>query len=181
MAEEHNLVLITQNDDITELVNPKLALLRSFDKIVSCKYQKALDVIEKSNPNSVIIHADEEKKTLDLIKKIKSFKPQMPLILLLDEYNRDFIINCFDEKIDDYMVLKSDDTDFLMRVIWSMKKNALAQKNKEYFEILEDLRIINKQSGIYSIKYSSEILSSEVVKIIRQKNDAVFILISLDE
>lgn len=180
---ENNVILITNDELIADFVNPKLALLRDLDKILIVNYEKAVASIKKNNPYTIILHADNQENAIDLIKKIKSTKSieNIPVVLLLDNYDKDFIISAYDEKISDYMLLNSDDAEFLMRVIWSLKKNTIEQQNKQYFDLLENLKIINTQSGFYSNEYCDNVFELEFKKLKKETKNSVFMLVSLDE
>lgn len=180
---ENNVVLITNDELIADFIDPKLALLRNLDKISIFNYQKAVAGTKKINPYTIIVHAEAQENTLELIRKIKSTKQiaDTPLILLLDNYDKDFIISAYDEKISDYMLLKADDAEFLMRVIWSLKKNTIEQQNKQYFDLLENLKVINPQSGLYSNQYCDNVFELEFKKLRKESKNSVFMLISLDE
>lgn len=184
MALESNIILITNQSRVMDILKPKLVLLRGIDNILSSTYAEALVEIEKIVPDLVLIHCSQEKEDgLKLIKSVKTGEKtkKASIILILDEYDQDFILSAYDEDITDYLLLNADDAEILMRTIWALKKNVLVKTTTKQQDLLENLGIINKKTGFYSHEYCEKIFENEFKTLKETKDDAILMLISASE
>lgn len=184
MPIESNVILITNDDNVAKILKPKLVLLREIDNISTATYSKAIEVIKSYIPDTILLYCAKEKdECLELIKKIKSDEiiKSTTILLVVKEYDQDFILSAYDENITDYLTLTTDDAEILMRTIWCMKKNSLVNTVQKQHNLLEKLNVINKETDFYSAKYSDAVMSGEF-KILEEKNiDAVLMAISTSE
>lgn len=164
MSNESNVILITNQDAIAQALKPKLVLLREIDNISTATYSEALKSIKTFTPDTVLIYCSQEKdECINLIKKIKSDEKTKHSIILLviDEYDPDFALNAYDEGISDYLTLKDDDAEILMRTIWCLKKNALINTVQKQHALLEQLHVMNDETDFYSAKFCDTVLDNE--------------------
>lgn len=184
MSSENNLIFITNDNNITGILKPKLVLLREVDDILTTTYENALEKIKDIIPETILIYCAEEKnECLELIKSIRSEEKtrNISILLIVDKYNQDFILNAYDENITDYLTIKADDAEILIRTIWSLKKNANITKLYKQHSLLEDLEIINKETGFYSEKYCQSIFENEFKNLKESKINGILMLISSSE
>lgn len=173
----NNILLITNDTSIIETFDDKLVLLRESDRVSYCDYEDAPDVIFENNHDIVILHENEDKeKTLNLIKYIKD-KCQN-IILLINSYDRDFVLSAYDEGIEDYFSVRSDPSEMLIRVINCIKKSNLKKDAARYKKYLKEYGIIADYTGFISQKFTEDICSVEFENF---ANSGAFIVISPDE
>ena len=139
MSAESNIILITNDNNIVQFLKPKLILLREVDSILTTNYTEAIDSIKETVPDTILLYCAEGKA--DCIKLIKTIKADgvlkdISILLIVKEYDQDFVLNAYDENITDYLTLKSNDEEILMRTIWCLKKNALMKTVKKQYNLL---------------------------------------------
>lgn len=161
---DNNIILITNDNSVVDVLKPRLVLLREVDAILAIPYNIALEKLENSLPETVLVYCSEtdEEECLNLIKKIKA-NPKakhISILLIVENINSDFILSAYDEGIADYMRLKSDDIEVLIRAIWSFQKNATARKLHEKVRLLKKLNIVNKQTGFYNNEYCKPVFEN---------------------
>lgn len=184
MSAESNIILITNDKNVEQILKPKLVLLREIDNILVTPYSDAISNIKKVKPEMVLIYCGEEKKDcLGLIKLINSDDELKKVIILLiiKEYDQDFVLSAYDENITDYFTLRADDVEILMRTIWSLKKNMLVKTIKKQQSLFEALGVINKETGFYTQEYCDKIFENEAQGLESLNSDSILMLISASE
>lgn len=178
----NTVVLITNKEDIKETLGSNLVLLRESDEILCSSYDDAPDLVHNKRPDIVIIHENEDRsKTINLVKYFKEKKvfDNTNIILLVDKYDRDFILNAYDEGIDDYFSMGADPSEMLIRTINVIKKS---EKNKELKRLkyyLSTYGILSDKSGFISAKFSKEIFELELIN--NDFADGSFMIIAPDD
>lgn len=171
MSTESNVILITNDTSIAQILKPKLVLLREIDNISISNYTDATNSIKASFPDTILIHCESEKEDcLNLIKEIKSNEATQntPVLIVVNEYDQDFLLSAYDNGISDFLTLKDDDAEILMRTIWCLKENALVNTVQKQHNLLEQLDIVESESDFYSAKYSDTVLENEF-KLLNQR------------
>lgn len=184
MSAESSIILITNDSSIEEILKPKLVLLREIDTILTTKYSDAVQEIKSCIPDTILLHCAHEKQAcLNLIKEIKSDEllKNMAILLIIDEYDQDFILNAYDENISDYLTLKTDDAEILMRTIWCLKENSLVRTVKKQHNLLEQLSVINSETGFYTNKFCEKVFENEFKIINETDNEGILMAVSPSE
>lgn len=173
-----NILLITNEQNIIETFGDKLILLRETDELSYCDYEEAPDIVFADKPDIVIVHEHNDKtKTINLIKYIKTQIES--ILLLINRYDRDFILNAYDEGIDDYFMTNSDPSEISIRTVNCIKKDNLKKKIRQYQTYLKQYDILDKTTAIITDKFSKEINSKELS--IRDFTNGALMVISPDE
>lgn len=184
MAVESNIILITNNSNVVDILKPKLVLLRGIDNILTTDYAQAFDNIQKIAPDVILIYCSNEKKAcLELINKIKTDEKtkSTSVILLVDEYEQDFILNAYDENIDDYLNVNADDVEILIRTIWSLKKSVYVSLVETQKSLLESLNIIDKNTGFYANEFCEKIFENEFKDLAKNNDEGILMLLAASE
>lgn len=184
MSAASNIILITNDKNVITTLKPKLVLLREIDKILTATYSEAIKNIEKIIPETVLIHCSKEKnECLELIRTIKTNErtKNISVLLVIEEYEQDFILNAYDENITDYLALNADNAEFLMRTLWCLKKNAYITALDKQSNLLEQLDVIDKKTGFYTNEYCEKIFENEFKNLKKLKSDGILMLISPSE
>ena len=127
----NTVILITNQDEIKQKFQDNLVLLRNTDKLVAVNYDNAPDVLYELRPDIIILHEHENReKTFGIIKYLKEKRifVNSNIILLVNNYERSFILSAYDEGIDDYLISSAEPSEILIRVINSIKKSDLNSK-----------------------------------------------------
>ena len=184
MSTESNIILITNDDKATQILKPKLILLREIDNILLTKYSEAVENIKKELPEVVLLYCSKDKDDcLELIKKIKTNEEikKTSILLIVDNYDQDFILSAYDENIADYLTLNADDAEILMRTIWCIKKSLLMTTIQKQHNLLKDLTVIDKNTGFYTNEYCDKIFENEFKNLRKLEFDGVLMLIAANE
>lgn len=178
----NTVLLVTNKEDVVNTLSKNLVLLRASDAVQTCTYEDAPDVVYDKRPDIVIVHENEERsKTINIIKYLKEKRifDNTNIILLIDCYDRDFILSAYDEGIDDYFTINSDPSEMLIRVINCIKKSEQNKSVKNLKYYLSSYGIISGQSGFYSAKFAQEIFELELIN--SNFTDGVFMIVTPDE
>lgn len=165
MSNESNIILITNESTISQILKPKLVLLRDIDNITTACYKEAIAAIKANIPDSIIIYCNQEfDECLNLIKKINAdeLTKDITILLTLKSYNQDFILSAYDENISDFFMENADDAEILMRTIWGLKKNSLRKTVNKQHCLLEKLEVINSETDFYNEKFSDTVFDTEI-------------------
>jgi len=177
MSAESNIILVTNDNNVTQILKPKLVLLREIDTILTTTYSDAVKALRENVPDTILLYcAEEQEECLNLIKTLKTdeLTKNTTILLIVKDYDQDFMLSAYDENITDYLTLKADDAEILMRTIWGLRKNTLVNTVRKQRNLLEQLNIINKETGFYSNNFCEKVFENEF-KILKD-NDAEGIL-----
>lgn len=175
---DDNILLITDDEDAAEKVLSKLVLLRESDSIAVCDYKMARRILEQPSVSIVLVHENESReKTLKLIQAIKS--AEYEIILLVNDYDQDFILEAYDLGVSDYYSVTSESYEMLIRTVNCFKSRSLKVRFARDLALLEKLGVVDEETGFYKYKFSRELLA-EFIKDVRVKN-GMFIILVLDE
>lgn len=173
-----NILLITNEKNIIETFPQKLVLLRETDELSYCDYNDAPDIVFSEKPDIVIIHENAEKeKTLNLIKYINTKIESV--LLLINNYDRDFILSAYEEGIDDYFSVTSDPSEISIRTVNCIKKDNLKKSVKRYTDYLKRYEILDNENGFVTNNFAKEICNSELSE--KDFSNGALIVISPDE
>ena len=178
----NTIILITNQDEIKTKLQENLVLLRSSDKLLAANYDNAPDVLYDLRPDIIILHEHENReKRTGLIKYLKERRifSNSNIILLVNNYDRAFILYAYDQGIDDYITVNSEPSEILIRVINSIRKSELNSKIRRYASSLSYYGILDKDSGFYNTKFEDEVLEKEIHR--EDYIGGTYMLISPDE
>jgi len=184
MAAESSIILVTNDNNVTQILKPKLVLLREIDTILTTNYSDAIKNLRKNVPDTILLYcADEKDACLDLIRNLKAdeFTKNTTILLVIKEYDQDFVLSAYDENITDYLTLKADDAEILMRTIWCLQKNAMANTVRKQRNLLEQLNIINKETGFYSNNFCDKVFENELNILKETDTKAILMVVSPTE
>lgn len=160
----NNILFVTNEDEIVQSLSNQLILLRNIDSILIRLYADAVDTIDSEKPQSIIITCSSREEEASCLETINLMKRHtvVPIILIVREYNEDFIQLANKEGISDCITIEFSQSEVLMRTIWSLQKNEISEKYKKHLKILEQLKVIDKNTGFYTIKNFKRIFHNEL-------------------
>ena len=92
MTGKNTILLISDNKYLSEELENKLIFLRHDDTILVSNYEKALNNLEFSRADIVLIHENTSARlTIELIKKLRTNK-NLCIILLANSNNSELIL-----------------------------------------------------------------------------------------
>ena len=173
----NKILLVTNEQKIIDDFPKKLVLLRETDELSYCDYEDAPDIVFEDKPDIVVVHENQDKtKTINLIKYIKT---QIKSVLLLTEkYDKELILDAYEEGIDDYFSVNSDSSEISIRVVNCIKKDNLKKTINKYEKYLNQYNIIS-DSGFINNEFSQEIIEKELIE--NDFTQGALLIISPDE
>lgn len=139
-------ILVISNDRMVfDYIKPQLVLLRNNDTIYECDYNEALDVVEKTVPQLVILHCGYDLHSFSKLVKQLS----VPVIALFDTLDSDYLLTAYENGITDFITKNSTQEETLTRVMLALKNKSLKENFQNSTEILKQHNIITS-NGFYT-------------------------------
>ena len=159
MIENNNILLISEDENATELILNKLVLLRDNDKITKCNCKETKKALQNSLYCVVLLYADikEQELIFKTIKTIKETKPDSEIILIPNDINTELILKAYDAGIYDYVPIDAESFDFVIKTINCYKLRTLKnieQRNKKF---LYQQGVIDEKTNLYKCNYLKDI------------------------
>lgn len=176
----NNVLFVTNEDEIVKSLSGQLILLRNIDAILIRLYSDAVDTIDSDKPQSIIITCSSREEEASCLETIKLMKRHtiVPIILVLREYNEDFVKLANSAGISDVVPIEYGQSEILMRTIWSLQKNEIHEKFKKQLKILHQLKVINPKTGFYTSKNFKRIFTNELDYIKENNMNSVIMAIT---
>ena len=147
------ILLVSDDKNISKEIATKLVFLRKDDIVNITNYSNFERDLNIERPNILLLHENQDKE--NIIEIIKGLRyAGFSIILLLDKYNPEFLLSCFDVGVDDYILKNADDIEFVLRLIKHIKYNDKNRLLSFKDNILEQLNIFNNSSGFFNWKYA---------------------------
>lgn len=184
MADINTVVIVSDKQELINLVSSKLVLLRNLDKIKSCSIEEAQNMFDGFNPNVLILHCDNNNmRALSLIKRLKSQEiyKNLPILLINENCSREVVIEAFDSGVSDILFMPIIDYELLIRVIWCLQKNELNLSIESRTQFLTNLGIVQADTGVYTQKYCDDFLKNEIAQSKKYSQKACVLLIAPDK
>ena len=180
MIDCNNILLITDYEEVAKLILEKLILLRANDSITVCNSKTAKKILEDSVYYVVILHeSDNQNSTLRLINNIKTQKEDCEILLLLNQQDKNTILNAYDAGIYDYFCVDTPDYEMLIKTVNCFKSRLYKDEIKRNEIFLTQLGVIDIKTKLYNHKYLKEIFIdlSENTSI----QNGIFVALTIDD
>ena len=179
----NSIVIVCEDEIIAKVIRLKLSSLRKVDSITLSSYQNAVFEIESNIPSTVIIYTND--KSSDISEFISKIKPtteniNCPILMISDDLNEDFILDCFDVGVNDVVSLKHSDAEILTKTISCIQKNTILKELETKNKILAELGVLQLESGFYLKEYIPKILKAELENLQKYGHNSTLMIISAD-
>jgi len=184
MADVNTVVIVSDKEELINLVSQKLVLLRNLDKVKSCSIEEAQNMLDGFSPNVIILHCNNNNpNVINLIKTIKGDKKykNIPILLINENCSRETIIEAFDSGISDVLFMPIIDYELLIRVIWCLQKNELYLNAESKQSFMTSLGILQEDTGVCREKYCDDFLRNEIAQTRKYSQRACLLYIEPDE
>ena len=182
---KNNIVLITDNEEISPKIEEKILLLRDNDSFESIYTINCFEKIKKIKPVIVFYHLSQEQinnqkeieDCFSFIQKLKQTEEikTTSVILLFDKIDENILSNAFELGITDFLQTEATPSEFTIRTIWSLQKKEISVEEQKNKDILSQLKIIDKNNNVYTENYTFAVLKKE-----SKKNWGTFVTIAPD-
>lgn len=182
MNTKNNLLLISNDEELSKNIYEKLVLLRNKDTVITLDYDAAVKQIKTIYSNIIIVHEHQIKnKTLNLITDLKDLDKnnERDIILITNSDDQEFILKAYDEGICDHFYKSSKDFEILLKIINCIKnnvKNICYNRNRK---LLEQIGVIDDITGLYKYQYAEQIINTELDN--SKNSNGIFMALSPEE
>lgn len=179
MNDKNSILLISDDVDLSKVIESKLIFLRANDSIVLSDYKDAVSNLKYTNADVVLIHENNSQQvTIDLIKKIRVFR-NVCIILLVNNYDKDMILASYDGGIDDFTFSSAEDFELVIRTVNNIKHNSVKLQAMRNQKLLEQLNVIDELTGLYNYNYSKQVIENYIDD--NLLDDGIFLAIAPSE
>ena len=181
MIENNNILLISEDENATELILNKLVLLRDNDKITKCNYKETKKALQNSLYCVVLLYADikEQELIFKTIKTIKETKPDSEIILIPNDVNTELILKAYDAGIYDYVPIDAESFDFVIKTINCYKLRTLKNIEQRNEKFLYQQGVIDEKTNLYKCNYLKDIFI-DIADDLRLQN-GIFSILTLND
>lgn len=181
MIENNNILLISEDENATELILNKLVLLRDNDKITKCNYKETKKALQNSLYCVVLLYADikEQESIFKTIKTIKETKPDSEIILIPNDINTELILKAYDAGIYDYVPIDAESFDFVIKTINCYKLRTLKNIEQRNEKFLYQQGVIDEKTNLYKCNYLKDIFI-DIADDLRIQN-GIFSILTLND
>lgn len=181
MIENNNILLISEDENATELILNKLVLLRDNDKITKCNCKETKKALQNSLYCVVLLYADikEQELIFKTIKTIKETKPDSEIILIPNDTNTELILKAYDAGIYDYVPIDAESFDFVIKTINCYKLRTLKNIEQRNEKFLYQQGVIDEKTNLYKCNYLKDIFI-DIADDLRIQN-GIFSILTLNE
>lgn len=182
MIENNNILLISEDENATELILNKLVLLRDNDKIEICNnYKETKKALQNSLCCVVLLYANinDQDSVIKSIRTIKDNKQDIEIILIPSDINSEFILKAYDEGIYDYITLESENFDFAIKTINCFKLRTLKNIEQRNEKFLYQQGVIDEKTNLYKCNYLKDIFI-DIADDLRIQN-GIFSILTLND
>lgn len=160
MSDKNTILLISENEKLANELKSKLIFLRKNDSVLLSNYEQANQNIVLSQPDVVFVHECSSKNgTLELVKNIKKNK-NICLFLLVDDYDEELILACYDAGIDDFALTGAGAYELVIRTVNNIKHSSQKRSVLRNLKLLEQLNVIDDLTGLYNYSYAKQIIEN---------------------
>lgn len=162
MSDKKSILLISEDSDFAEILKSKLIFLRKNDVIEISDYDKAVQNLELSGANIVLINENISKvSTIELIKNLRINEKSF-IILLANECDEEFILAAYDAGVDDFIISSAEAYEFVIRCVNNIKHNSIKLRALQNVRLLEQLNVIDSLTGVYNYNYAKQVIENVI-------------------
>lgn len=163
MNNKNNILLITDDENLSKVLVKKLIFLRKTDSVIVSNYADAVINYKSALPEIILVHEDLDKKnTISLLSDLNKIDESISAILLVNSYDGEFILNAYDAGIVDFTSVNSADFELVIRSVNNLKTASLKHSLTRNSRLLTQNGIIDDLTGVYSYKYSKSAVMNEI-------------------
>ena len=167
MPLKNNIVLICNDEKISENIKSKILLLRNKDDFFQINEENCFDIIKEKKPVLILYHCPiNNEHFLDIISKVKQNQElkDCSIIAIFDEIDENILCTAFEKGLTDFLLTNSTDSEYTIRTIWCLQKREALHESESKKEILSQLKILDKKNHVYTENYTYTILKEESKK-----------------
>lgn len=164
---KNNIILICNDEKISEEIKNKILLLRNKDNFFQIKEENCFEIIKEKKPVLILYHCPINNESfLDITNKVKQNQElkDCSIIAVFDEIDENILCTAFEKGLTDFLLTSSTDSEYTIRTIWCLQKREISYESESKKEILSQLKILDKKNHVYTENYTYTILKEESKK-----------------
>ena len=120
MKNRNNIILITDDNSIEDLMSLKIIPLREMDSLKTVSFKQGFNQ-DFGRPEVILIYWDnnpaKENECIELIRHLRSKEKlnSTSIIMIMNEFNKEFVIKAYSEYIDDFILKSSEKSSVLIK------------------------------------------------------------------
>lgn len=167
MTERNSLFFISGSKKTALVVQTKIMLARETDEFVHADFQGCFDDVKKACPSVILFDVSgHEKEFFDFLNKYRQTPAlqSIPIIPVFKEIDEDTLCTAFELGISDFLTLRASDSEFTVRILLAMRQKERESDFENKKNILSQLKILDKKTGIYAKNYTYTIIKAQSKK-----------------
>lgn len=164
MKPENSVFFISKSEKAAAFVREKLLFSRAADKFVHIGYENCYENVKLHTPQVIFYDIRfNQSEFFEFLKKVKA-APSLDcssVILIFEKVDEELLCSAFEAGITDFLTFSATDSEFTVRVLWAFRKKGSIQAARKKTQILSNLNILDKKTGIYTKNYTYTILKDE--------------------
>ncbi len=162
MSEKNNILLISDDENLSQILQKKLIFLRRDDSILISDFKDALSKLELSSADIVLVNENSSgTQTVELIKKLRENK-NLCIILLANSCSSDLVLAAYDAGIDDFALSDAEAFELVVRTVNNIKHNSVKMNYFRNVKLLEQLNVIDNYTGMYNYNYAKQVIENVI-------------------
>ena len=155
------ILLVSDDKNLAENIKEKLVFLRKDDKVVISPYCNALQEVELSSANLVLLQENSEQDdTILLIKDLRTKYGNLCILLLVNTCSPEFILKATDAGANDFINVSAENFEYVIRLVNYIKQTSIQTSLNRNYELLKQLKVVNELTGIYEYSYSKQVIEN---------------------
>jgi two-component system cell cycle response regulator len=175
-----NVLII--NDDVFEVKRIREALEKYGHNVIPFDLSRPLEEVLNYNPDLVIISTmlDNNQNGLRIAVNIKTIQKRLPVVIIVDEDNKDLMLKGLQVGLDDYIISPIDNNELLARSNTILKRKLIQDSLITNLEDSVNASIIDQLTKLYNRRYLETHLKTIFDDSIAKHNGLVLLTIDID-
>ena len=157
----NNIIIVCDEKENSDNLKSNLMLLRKFDTIICTKFLNAQETILQQKSIISILYSDFVND--EILSFINNFR-EIPILFISENYTDETLLSLYDAGITDYITTKQSQSEFLIKIMFCLRKSIETTKLERFSDILKIIGIINKKNDFFSKKYTPAVFKNFVEK-----------------
>ena len=161
-----NSIIIVSNrqEDILNYCS-KIDILRDVDTFIGSNIDGAFESCRKNTPDAVIFFIyEKDPQILEILREIRQdpILKNTSIIFIYDSWDEEFALTSFDAGVNDFIVQPVNNSELLMRTLWSLQKSVLTREMDKKSTLLSDLGVYDKITRAYKPEFIKKVFTNEI-------------------
>lgn len=183
---KNNIILITEDKSIEDLMSLRIIPLREMDSMLTVNYKQGFNQ-DFGRPDVIMIYWNNDQnkanECIDLIRCLRSQEKlkSTSIIMIMDAYDKEFVIKAYSECIDDFILKETERGSVLLKIMWALKKSGLNRELNKEKDFLKMLGIVDAKTGFYVADYREKVFNHELTYLSTDSVSSIMLLAASED